>query len=294
MQNIDYWIKRKKQNISSYWKKADNLDNRLKKEYAKAFKELEKELYTFWGKYSVDDKLTYSQKRIIQLMKEIKPHIDNLYDNQQTSVTDLLIDSFEDNYLKEAYTISIGTNIGVSFVKLNKQAIKTAISFPWSGENFSDRIYSNKNKLMAMLKQELTQAIIRGNSVQDTSRIVAKRLNISYSNAKTLVQTEMGAVLSESDKASYKEFNLDKYEYLSTLDNRTSETCKELDGKIFDVKDYTIGVNAPPMHPHCRSTTIPYFDDEEGQRIAKNLDSGKYEYVPSNMTYKEWERKFVK
>ena len=58
------------------------------------------------------------------------------------------------------------------------------------------------------------------------------------------------------------------------------------------------GVNAPPFHVYCRSTTVPYFDDEEelgivGERAARNEDGEVY-YVPGNMTYKEWEQAFVK
>jgi hypothetical protein len=56
-----------------------------------------------------------------------------------------------------------------------------------------------------------------------------------------------------------------------------------------------VGVNAPPFHPNCRCTTIPYFDDEftEGEeRAARNLETGKTEYVES-MTYEEWKEKFV-
>ncbi len=293
MKSQEYWLKRKEQRINSYWKDADKLEARLKKEYKVAYKELEKELYTFIAKYGTDNKLQYSQKRIISLMKEIKPHIDNLYGKEQTSLTELLIDVYKDNYLKGLFVLSVGTNVATSFVGLNENAIKTAISFPWSGANFSDRIYNNKNKLIFTLRQELTQSLIRGDSIQQTARNFSKKLDIDYKNSTRLVQTELGAVISESDKKTYQEFDIDKYEYVSTLDDRTSTICKDLDNKVFNLKDYAIGVNAPPMHPRCRSTTVPYFDDEITQRIAKRLDTGKYEYIDSNISYREWEQKFI-
>jgi hypothetical protein len=37
---------------------------------------------------------------------------------------------------------------------------------------------------------------------------------------------------------------------------------------------------------------VPYFDDYYGERIARGRD-GKVYYIPSNITYKEWENKYV-
>lgn len=57
------------------------------------------------------------------------------------------------------------------------------------------------------------------------------------------------------------------YEWVSTLDNRTSSTCRSLDGRIFKWKDKGFKPQ-PPIHPNCRSTTAPVLD----QRF--NLDDG--------------------
>ena len=49
-----------------------------------------------------------------------------------------------------------------------------------------------------------------------------------------------------------------EYQWLSTLDNRTSSTCQSRDGKV-----YVVGKGPlPPAHPNCRSTTTPVFNDE--------------------------------
>lgn len=290
----DYWIKRNKQRVTPYWNKADNLEKRMNKEFIKAYKQLEKEFFAFANKFGTDGKLKYSQTRIIALMKEIKPHIDNLYDSHQVTLTDLLSEVYEDNYLKGMYELTIGTKVAYSFVGLDERAIKTAISYPWSGANFSDRIYNNKNKLITTLKQEITQSIIRGDTPDKTIKSVSKRLDISRKNAGRLVQTETSAVISSSDKKMYDEFEVEKYEYVATLDNRTSDICKSLDGKVFNVKDYQPGVNAPVMHPNERSTTVAYFDDIVGERIARNLNTGKAEYISGEVDYKTWRETYEK
>ncbi len=59
----------------------------------------------------------------------------------------------------------------------------------------------------------------------------------------------------ESQKLTYlKELGEDgEYKYVAKIDSKTSKLCHSLNGKIFKVKDMIPGVNAPPMHPWCRS-----------------------------------------
>jgi len=67
--------------------------------------------------------------------------------------------------------------------------------------------------------------------------------------------------------------------------------CLEQDGKDYPLAEAVVGIKYPPLHPWCRSTTIPYFEDLGGERIAKDADGTRY-YVPGDMTYEEW-KEFV-
>lgn len=285
----EYWNKRNENKVSKYWTMADNLEKRLSKEYLKAYKELEKELYTFIGKYGKEGVITYSNSRIIALMKELKPYIDNLYEFQQLSITDHLVEVFNDDFIKTTYMIQDTLKIYGSFVGINERAIKTIISYPWSGDSFSNRIYRNKDKLLIALKEELTQGIIRGDSISDLSKVMAKRLDISRKSANVLVQTETGAVLTEADKKAYKEYDVEKYEYLSTLDSRTSEICRDLDGKVFNLDDMQIGVNAPPLHPNCFDKEVEIFTNN-GWKYIKELNNNDMclSFNPNNIKEVEY------
>jgi len=80
---------------------------------------------------------------------------------------------------------------------------------------------------------------------------------------------------------------VDEYEYVATLDNRTSELCTSLDGEIFKTSEAVTGLTYPPLHVSCRSTTTAHFDtSKEGlTRIARNLDGNTY-FVPASMDAK--------
>lgn len=46
------------------------------------------------------------------------------------------------------------------------------------------------------------------------------------------------------------------------LDSRTSLICSELHRETFETSKASVGVNYPPMHPRCRSTTSIFVDFE--------------------------------
>jgi NAD+--asparagine ADP-ribosyltransferase len=42
---------------------------------------------------------------------------------------------------------------------------------------------------------------------------------------------------------------VERFEIVATLDSHTSEICRELDGHVEEMKNYEVGVTAPPFHP---------------------------------------------
>ena len=82
---------------------------------------------------------------------------------------------------------------------------------------------------------------------------------------------------------------LKEYEFLATLDHRTTPRCQALDGTIHLLEEYMPGSNAPPMHPRCRSTISAV--TEGGTRTAKV--GVKSIRVPAEMTYAEYKRVYV-
>lgn len=114
--------------------------------------------------------------------------------------------------------------------------------------------------------------------------------------ARRLVRTESCFLNGELNAMAYEECEIEKYRYLATLDLRTSEICRSLDGKIFPLSERKAGKNYPPMHPWCRSTTISVTDEETLARMkrrAYNPATGRLELVPATMTYQEWYKKYV-
>ena len=105
---------------------------------------------------------------------------------------------------------------------------------------------------------ELTKQLIIGSDPQKAIDKIADKFNVSKRQAGTLVMTESAAIASEASKDCMKDLGVEEYEISATLDSHTSEICQGMDGKHFKMSEYEPGVTAPPFHPNCRSTTVPY------------------------------------
>ena len=235
--------------------------------------------------------------RLESLKLQMQNHVEVLYGNEADEVTSLMRKMYEDGYYHTAYEIQKGYGIGYSLMKLDTNTVEKVINKPWAadGSNFSSRIWKSKNQLVNELHNGLTQAIIQGKNSYQVTEHIAKRFNVGKAQAGRLVATESAFFSSASRKDCFKELGVEEFQIVATLDNRTSEICQSLDGQHFPMSKYEIGVTAPPFHPNCRSTTVPYFDDEFtiGETRAARDAGGKTYEVPGDMTYKEWKKKFV-
>lgn len=234
--------------------------------------------------------------RLEALKLQMQQQIEFLGAVENDGVTNLMKSIYTDGYYKTAFEVQKGLGIGHDFMKLDSNTVNKVISKPWAsdGRNFSSRIWENKQKLVNELNDTLAQNIARGADPQETINAIAKRMNVSKSQAGRLVMTETAFFASESSKDSMLKLGVEKYEILATLDSHTSNTCRDLDGKVYDLKDFQSGVTAPPFHPYCRTTTVPYFEDaEDGVRASRNENDEGYYKVPENMNYREWEKTFV-
>lgn len=200
---------------------------------------------------------------------------------------------YESVYYQTGYNISVGTGIGVAMNRLNEAVVKEAITYPWSGQMFSERIWTNRNQLVTQLRSTITNGLIRGSSVQKMSRELAVKMDSSYKNSLRLIRTESAAVIGDATSKSYENLGVGQYQFIATLDNRTSKVCSSLDTKVYKLSDKQVGVNYPPMHPNCRSAVVPYFNNRKQAELRRARETGQNEIIP-NMSYNDWKNKYVK
>lgn len=250
-----------------------------------------------WMKELENASAKYHISKLEALKVQTQHSLEVMYAKQFGTMHGALSDAFESGYYHTAYELQHGFNVGWDIVGLDQAQIEKVLAKPWAadGYNFSERIWGNKNKLISEVHNELSRNIMLGADPQKAIDSLAKKMNTSKNNAGRLVMTEEAYFSSAAQKDCFESLGVEQYEIVATLDSHTSDICRSLDGKHFPMKDYQPGVTAPPFHVYCRSTTVPYFDEQFdiGERAARDEETGKTYYIPDDINYQEWKETFV-
>lgn len=269
------------------------------KEYIKLAKkkDLPQKYIKMLDKASIRARLDRSQELYIKTSR----YVEELAKSQNLSMNRLLANVYEDSVYKTAYEAQKLKGEFSTFKGVAKQDIETAVSKPWAsdGKDFSGRIWDNKTQLMNTLQTEMTRSFMIGEGVAPLINRIQKRFNVSFSNARRLVETETAYVQEKAMLDTYDALDVEQYQILAVLDLKTSDICRHLDKKVFDRKDAKPGITMPPFHCYCRSTTVPYIegitDSQEVTRAARDPVTGKKTvFVEGDLNYEEWYNKYVK
>ncbi len=262
-------------------------------EYIEKGKEME--LSGAWIKELENASARVHISRLDTLKLQLRQYAEMLTKKQIEAVTDAAEYSYTESYYHTAFEFQKGIGIGWTMQGVNQNLLNKVLSQPWTvdGMSFTARCWTNKDKLVEVLNRELTRMVATGAAPDRTIETIAKQFNTSKRNAGRVVMTESAAFSSAARKDCFNELDVEMFEFVAALDHHTCDLCGEMDGKVFKMSEYQVGVTAEPLHPCCRCTTAPYFEDMAGlgERYARDIGTGKTYKVPSDMTYKQWKAK---
>ena len=241
---------------------------------------------------------SFRMNRLERLSDDLDRMRESIYHSEKTGSDAFYSDLMKDSYYKATFDLQQQTGLAYSFSGLPESEIKHLQSFSWVGDGstYSTDIWKNTGKLTSSIKDELLISLMTGRDTRGTAQAIAERFNVGQNDARRLVRTESAFFHNQMELLSYEEADIEKYIFVAVLDKRTSRICQEHDNQVYDRDKATPGVNYPPLHPWCRSTTVGYDEDADYSKLkrrARNPKTGKVEYVPADMTYKEWYSKYV-
>ena len=266
------------QSLLREWYKVAQ-ENGMTAEYKQYLQELGKRVYI---------------TRLEYLEASIRHQIEILKSNQYVWMEDLMDINFLAGYYVSYYNVAQGLEVGVKFASVDRLGMEKVIKERWNGRNYSDSIWTDKDKLLSAISTILPRSFSMGLNSRDLGDMIAKELGVSKNRGRALARTEINYITNQSTLSVYKMVGIEKYEFLATLDMRTSDICRGMDGTVHKVSQAKISVNYPPMHTNCRSTTIPILDDEDDtlDRIAKDNEGNNIK-VPRRMSQSDWVSKYV-
>lgn len=234
--------------------------------------------------------------RLEALKLQIQQQAELLYANQLDFVDAATRRIYEGSYYGTAFELQRGLGVGWTMQALNEGTVTKVLSRPWTtdGQTFRDRCWTNKRDLVNSVNTQLTQMIIRGETPDRAIAAISKQFDVSKSKAGRLIMTESAYFSSAAQKDCYGELGVERYKIVASFDQDTCELCGALDGKVFKMSEYQVGLTAPPFHPWCRCCTCPYFEDmaDLGERWTRKAD-GTTQKVPANTTFADWKKQFV-
>lgn len=208
---------------------------------------------------------------------------DKAYEALAEQVLSALEGAASDFYSLMCYELQANNGKWEPVAKMGEAQLAQMADAKWfDGQRFSDRLWADKEGLMRALRRTLTQGINLGWTLKEMANAFSNAMGQAKYVVERLIRTEMNRVQNQAILAAYKANGVLKYQYVAILDERTSEICESLDGREFLVSEAEPGVNLPPMHPNCRSSTIPV-----------NLTTPKIDKDLERLDYGAWVQAFM-
>ena len=296
MRNKQYWIDRAERRMDNYTVSAFDEARIIQRSYNSLEKYIESEMAKILRHIGDEGTLAYEYriKRLNALLVNANARFKELYGVQLADTTAFLTSIIPEAYYHTIFDIAQGIGVQPMYSTVPTRLVNKIINEDWSGENYSKRIWANTEELAEELREVLTEAAVSGESIGKTSRKISEKFDQSSYNARRLIRTETTYVCNQAELGAYKELEIERYMYVATYAEETCVICQKNNNKVFPVDKGKAGVNLPPMHPHCRCTTIAYFDDEgmPVERLARDKD-GKNITIPANMSYDDWYKKYI-
>lgn len=262
MKNNNYWNDRVVKMQERIRNKRENEINRQIKKYYK--QAMEKVIQDFEDTYNAIEKKEaegkevaianlYKLDRYWRMQGQLKHELEKLGNKQAK----LLSRNFETLFF-EIYN-SLDVLGDVEFTRINREGALHLINSIWcaDGKDFSQRVWSNTNKLIDTLNEGLVHCVITGKKTSELKKILRERFNVSYSQANNVVQTEMSHIQNTAARQRYEDMGVKEFQVWASKDERRCNVC----GKLHK-KKYLINEPSPiPAHPRCRCSIIPVIND---------------------------------
>lgn len=303
------------------------LSEELKRTYLQAAKEAEKKLNTFWARYRAKDaqkrklleegKITeaeYKRWREGQMFtgerwKEKLDDITQVYVDADKKAREIIGGTEKNVFVKFANSTGkdIGSHVaGFSFDLYDKRTVELLLKTDptmlprWKINEKKDYVWNEKR-----VKNAVAQGIIQGESIDDIGKRLTKELSAKNADqmtmfARTAITGAQNAgrieMLHDAQNMGIKV----KKKWLATLDQRTRDAHRDLDGQVVDIDEpfivdgkkimYPCDPNADPSLVYNCRCTLTYVYPKYQPALK---DGGRREQttgeVIKNQMYREWD-----
>lgn len=311
---MSYWEDRAKEIIKEETLSDQEMSKEIERIVNEMIEDIEKEISAFYARYATREGISLEDAKkkidavdVIKFANQAKKYVDTqdfsdraneelrayntkMYVSREellkaqigllVTYTYAKLESQMHNYLESAYYRALKQQAGIlgDTLQVASTDVKAIVLAPFQNSNWSRRLWRDMRKTRIQVQRAVTHVIIRGRHPYEFVKELRKESGNSTYEIRRLLITETARVQTIATKQHMLENQGPdaEYKYVAKLDSKTTKTCRGLYGKVFKVKDMKPGVNAPPMHPFCRSSVVPYVGDWREEFFEKR--KGKYAF----------------
>lgn len=232
-----------------------------------------------WKKKLEKFELRQRVTRLELLLLQLQDKLDYLAYRQRQTVIDVVEKQHEHQYLYVLFLLQVGLGTLMKVTEIPILTLEELLTTVWAmdGKSFAERVVTVAERHKREVERILIQGFSRGDPPQKIIDELVKRFNMSRNNAKRLVMTEQNYFNTKATAKAFANHGVKTYRFVATIDSRTSDICRSMHRKTFPMSEMRIGINAPPLHPNCRSVIVPVREVE----------------TPLTISFNEWIDKFV-
>ena len=268
IQMSNYWSDRLRTQMDIlYDKTSQEVQEQLANYYKAQLQESLKDISDLYDKLLKDSEGEtvkpndlYKYNRYFEVRNRLNQHLTLLGGKEIELDKKEFIDMYKkvQNIIKDTVPFDKGS----IFVLEQEAGAKKVLESIWcaDGKHWSNRVWDNKSRLQQLVEKGLLDSVSRGTSKDELVKTVMKIFGNGFYESDRLVRTELTHIQNQAAMDRYKQAGVKKFKFLAEIDGRTSNICKEMDGKIFSFEEAKTGENVPPLHPFCRSTIIPVIE----------------------------------
>ena len=253
--NARYWKNRAVLMEADKEKRAEELSNRMRKQYRRAFYRLTDDINELYAEVLSNgglDGLQATQLYNLNSYSKIRAHLADLVQDLSTELNFELESLL--NYLSISTLKTNGAEFGVEFNRFSQWQAEEIAKQNWSGIKFSDRVWGNSNHFSSRVMEDIEKLIIDGKTPDQLKKQLMKDFNASFHEADRLIRTESSRVYNQAALQSYIDAGCTEVDFLAEAD--CCELCEPYSGKRYPI-NYAPFI---PVHPNCRCTYLPVIE----------------------------------
>lgn len=210
--------------------------------------------------------------------------------------------SFQHRSIRAAMPKEVRDELTLNQIAPN-QVYAAAMARPFQGKLLREWLTDIESARAARIRDSVRMGFVEGETIsQMVRRLRGTRANgyadglleIDRRGAEAMVRTAVNHTANYARQAVYEANSdlIEEWEFLATLDGRTTITCASLSGKTFKIGQGP----QPPRHINCRSTSVPVLASAwaalgvDKADIDKGTQASMDGQVAAEINYSEWLR----